>query len=92
MSLPNNVLPVEPVIYSTDPTDQRAPALALSQVPRLVLPALSPSDGKPSVAGDASPSLDVEAIRQAAVAEYKADQEAKTKERMAKAREARTLK
>lgn len=92
MTMPNNVVPVEPVIYSTDPTDPRAPALALSQVPRLVLPSLSPSDGKPSVEGDASTSLDVESIKREAVEAYKAEEDAKVKARMAKARESRAIK
>lgn len=92
MNLPNNKVPVEPIIYAQDPTDPRSPALELSKVPRVVLPTLSPSASQDTVVGSATASLDVEAIKKAAVAEYQAEESAKAKERMAKAREARAIK
>lgn len=92
MTLPNNKVPVEPIINAVDPTDTRSAALALSQVPRVVLPALSPSESKETVAGSTTVSLDVEAIKKQAIAEYEAEKKAEISERMAKAREARTLK
>ena len=85
---PNNKLPAEPIVYSTDPQDQAAPALALSQVPRVVLPALSP-------VGSATASLEtdnLEEIKKQAVDEYKQQQKEEMAARMAKARESRTVK
>ena len=89
---PYNRLPAEPVVYSTDPMDSAAPALELSKIPRVVLPALSPSEDKTPVAGSTTASLDVEAIKKQAVAEYEAQQKAEAKERMAKARAGRAVK
>lgn len=89
---PFNKLPAEPVVNSTDPMDQAAPALELSKIPRVVLPTLSPSDSKESVVGSTTASLDVEAIKKQAVAEYEAQQKAEAKERMAKARAGRAVK
>lgn len=91
MSYPNNKVPVDPVINALDPTDTRSPALALSNVPRVVLPALSPSESKETVAGSAIASLDVESIKKQAVAEYQAEEKKKVSERLAKAREARAV-
>lgn len=88
---PNNKLPAEPVVFSADPQDSSAPALALSQVPRVVLPTLSPVGGATASLNE-SPVLDVEAIKAQAVEEYKQEQKAIMDERMAKAREARTIK
>ena len=89
---PNNQVPPEPMVYSVDPMDSASPALAVEKLPRVVLPALSPSDSKESVAGGATASLDVEAIKKAAIEEYQAEEKLKTSERMAKAREARAVK
>ncbi len=90
---PNNKLPAEPVVNSVDPMDSAAAALQVSQIPRVVLPALSPSESQDSVAGEAIASaLDVEEIKRKAVEEYKAEEDAKVKERMEKARAARSVK
>jgi hypothetical protein len=89
---PNNRLPAEPVVYSTDPMDQSAPALELSKVPRVVLPTLSPSVAQAPVVGDTAPSLDVAAIKKAAIEEYEAQKKEESKERMAKVRESRNVK
>ncbi len=89
---PNNKLPAEPVVNSVDPMDQGAAALELSKVPRVVLPALSPAGSNEPVAVSTTPSLDVESIKHAAIEEYKAQLKAEAQERMAKAREARTVK
>lgn len=83
---PNNRVPAEPVVNSIDPMDSGAPALELSKIPRVTLPALSPSESKGSLVGSVTPSLDVESIKQAAIAEYQAEQKAKASERMANAR------
>lgn len=92
MTFPNNKVPAEPIINAVDPTDTRSPALALSQVPRVVLPALSPSEAQAPVAGSTTASLDVEAIKKAAIEEYENQKKAEVTERMAKARESRTIK
>jgi len=89
---PNNKLPAEPIVNSIDPTDSGAPALELSKIPRVVLPALSPAVSQEPVAGGTTADLDVEAIKKAAVAEYRAAQKEEVRERMAKAREHRTVK
>ncbi len=83
---PANQVPPEAVSYAVDPTDPSSPALALSQVPRAVLPSLSPRGVEPLRDGGLQPSIDVEAIKAKAVADY-LDQQ--NKERMAKARAAR---
>jgi hypothetical protein len=84
---PPHETPVEAIPYAMDPTDASSPALALSQVPRAVLPSLSPREPKDSLRDSgAATSLDVEAIQKKAVADY-LDQQ--NKERMAKVREAR---
>lgn len=93
---PVNQVPPEPVVYSTDASDQSAPTLALSQVPRVVLPVLSPTGSSPATGGTtASLVLDpaaVEAIKKQAVEEYAAEEQRKLKERMEKARAGRTPK
>jgi len=89
---PNNKLPAEPIVNSVDPMDSGAAALELLKIPRVVLPALSPSDSKDSVAGSTMPDLDVEAIKKAAIEEYEASKKEEARERMAKAREARSVK
>ncbi len=89
---PNNKLPAEPVVFSTDPMDQSAPALELSKVPRVVLPALSPSVAETTVVGGTTAFLDVDAIKKAAIEEYEAQKKEEMKERMAKTREARHVK
>lgn len=86
---PNTKLPAEPVVNSTDPMNSAAPALQLSQIPRLVLPSLSPSEPKPSEVGSTTSSLDVDAIKREAVEQYKEQQREEAKERMAKARAAK---
>lgn len=86
---PNNRLPADPVVNSVDPMDSRAAALELSKIPRVVLPALSPSE-TPSVAGGTASSLDVEEIKRKAIEEYEANKKAEASERMAKARASRT--
>lgn len=92
MNHPTNSVPADPVINAIDPTDTRSPALALSQVPRVVLPTLSPSVSKDTVVGGATASLDVESIKKAAIEEYEMKQKEENKERMAKARESRRVK
>ncbi len=90
---PSNKLPAEPMVNSTDPMDSGAAALQLSQIPRVVLPALSPSESQDSVAGEATAAgFDVEEIKRKAVEEYKAQENAEVKERMEKARAARSVK
>ncbi len=89
---PFNRLPAEPVVNSVDPMDSGAAALELSKIPRVVLPALSPSESKETVAGSITASLDAEAIKKAAVDEYKAKEKADAAERMAKARAGRAVK
>lgn len=93
MVYPNNKVPVEPVVNSVDPMDSAAAALDIQKIPRVVLPVLSPSDSQESVTGGAIASaLNVEEIKQKAVEEYKASQDAEVKERMEKARAARAVK
>ncbi len=92
MQFPSNRVPAEPIIYAVDPSDPASPALELSKVPRVVLPALSPSESSDSVAGGATPALDVESIKRAAVAEYKDAENEKMRSKMQKAREARSIK
>lgn len=83
----------EPIVFSQDPSNSAAPALALSEVPRVVLPVLSPSE-KSSDAGKATLNLDdMKAKLKAEIMSELADEKkAKASERMAKARAARTLK
>lgn len=88
---PNNKLPAEPIVNSLDPMDQSAPALELSKIPRVVLPSLSPSESQETVGGSTIASLDVEAIKKAAIEEYQAQEKKAASERMAKARAARTV-
>lgn len=93
---PNNQAIPEAISYSSDPTRPSSPALALSQVPRVVLPVFSPAEQ--SVSGNAAPSLvtanggDIEAIKKEAVEAYKAETKEKAKAKMAKARLARNNK
>ncbi len=89
---PFNRLPADPVVNSVDAMDSGAAALELSKIPRVVLPALSPSESKETVAGSTTASLDVDAIKKAAIAEYEAEQKAEAKDRMAKARAGRAVK
>ena len=89
MSFPSNKVPAEPVVHSTDPMDQSAPALELSKIPRVTLPALSPSGSQEPVAGSVTASLDVEAIKKQAIAEYEAQKKEEARERMATARASR---
>lgn len=83
---------------SEDPTDSRARPLLRSDIPRAVLPVLSPPTGaleNPSkvadVAGtnEAALILDVEKIKAEAIAEYEAKLKEAAKEKMAKARAAK---
>lgn len=89
---PNNRVPQDPIVNSVDPSNHAASALELSKVPHVVLPVLSPAEGNTSVTGgatddvDSKPSIDVEEIKRQAVKEYQEEQ----KERMRKAREAKT--
>ena len=87
----SKVIP-QAVVNSVEPKNTAASPLALSDVPRVVLPSLSPSEAKPSVEGVTTASLDVEAIKKEAIAQYEKEQKEKNKERMAKAREARAIK
>lgn len=89
MSFPHNRVPAEPIVNSIDPMDQSAPALELSKVPRVTLPALSPSGSQEPVVGSVTASLDVEAIKKQAIAEYEAKKKEEAKERMATARASR---
>ncbi len=89
---PNNQLPAEPIVYAVDPMDSNSPILAVEKLPRVVLPTLSPSVVQTPVVGGTTASLDVEAIKKAAVEEYQAEEKKKVNERLAKAREARTIK
>lgn len=91
-----NKLPPAPVPYSINPQDPRAATLPLSEIPRIVLPVLSPV-GSPTadkqLARDSSNSeLSLESIKQQAIEEYKAEKKKQAKEKMAKARAARTSK
>lgn len=86
----NKEIPASPVPNSTDPTSQSAPALELSKVPRVVLPSLSPSAANPVVEGSITASLDVESLKKEAIREYEMEKAMAAKERMAKARAART--
>ncbi len=81
----NKAIPQDPVVNSTDAQNSNAPALALSQVPRVVLPVLSPAEASTSVTGSTTDVLDVEKLKQEAIDAYKQEQ----KDRMAKARNAR---
>lgn len=92
---PSGKLPPAPKPYSVDPTDPRSAVLPLSEIPRIVLPVLSPSDS--SDAGNASAGdsksesiVDLDAVKKQAIEEYKKEQKAKASERMAKARAARS--
>ncbi len=58
----------------------------------MTLPALSPSGSQEPVAGSVTASLDVEAIKKQAIAEYEAQKKQEARERMAKARDSRTIK
>ena len=98
---PANVLPPEPVPNSVEPSNPAASALPKDMIPRAVLPVLSPPSGaqeNPSkvalAAGTvgAALNLDVEAIKAQAVAEYKEQESAKVKERLALARAAKASK
>ena len=89
---PSNKVVPKAVINAVDPTDKRSQPLALKDVPRVVLPVLSPSAS--ADAGDTTAALDsssdIEAVKRQAVEEYKAAQKAKAIEKMAKARAARS--
>ncbi len=89
---PNNQLVPEPVVYAVDPMDSNSAPLSVEKLPRVVLPTLSPSESKGSVVGGTTASLDVDAIKKAAIEEYQAEEKKKVSERLAKAREARTIK
>ncbi len=82
---PANQVPPEAIPYAVDPSDPSSPALALSQVPRVVLPSLSPRGEEPLRGGN-PPALNVEDIKKQAVAEYLEQQ---NRERMAKVRSAK---
>lgn len=87
MTYPANQMIPEAVWYSQDYKDPKAPPIALSQVPRVVLPVLSPTETKESANSDSTtPALDIEAIKKAAVEEHELE---KKRERMAKARAGR---
>lgn len=81
---------IEPVIFSQDPSNSAAPALALSEVPRVVLSVLSPSE-KSSDAGKTALDLnDMKAKLKAEIISELADKKkVEASERMAKARAAR---
>ncbi len=91
MTYPVNQQIPEAISYAVDPKDTKSPLIALSQVPRVVLPALSPGVSKDTLAGGTTPSIesassvDVEQIKKDAIAAYQQEQ----KDKMAKAREAR---
>lgn len=85
----NKVIP-QPVPNSVEPRNPAASPLALSDVPRVVLPHLSPSDAQASDAGSTTASLDVEKIKREAIAEHEAVKKAEAQARMAKARASRT--
>lgn len=80
----------EPIVHSQDPSNSAAPALALSEVPRVVLSVLSPSE-KSSDAGKTALDLnDMKSKLKAEIISELADEKkAKASERMAKARAAR---
>jgi len=81
----------EAVVNSVDPSDSASPVLALSKVPRVVLPVLSPV-GKPT-AGKAPDLTEIKASLKAEImAEIKADKKADASERMKKARVAKASK
>lgn len=84
----SKVLP-QAVENSVDPKNLAAGPLALKDVPRVVLPVLSPSDLNRPVADGTPESLRIAEIKKQAVDEYKAAEEAKIKERMAKVRAAK---
>ena len=84
----NKVIP-QPVVNSVDPKNTATGPLASSDVPKVVLPALSPSADE-AVAGSATRTLDVDAIKKAAIEEHEAAKKVEASERMAKARAART--
>ncbi len=88
----------EPAPYAMDPSDPRSMPLPQERIPRAVLPVLSPPTGvqaNPSevtqVAGtkETALTLDVEAIKAQAIAEYQESQKEEARARMAKAREAK---
>jgi hypothetical protein len=83
---PNQILP-EAIPYAVDPTDPSSPALALSQVPRVALPSLSPRGDEPLRESSAASALDLEAVKKQAVADYLEQQ---NKDRMARVRAAKS--
>ena len=91
---PSNKTVPKPKPNCIDPSDLRSSALALSDVPRVVLSALSPSvdatDAGSTTASLIKPAdVNIEAIKKQAVEEYEAAKKVAAKERMAKARAAR---
>ena len=85
---PNQQIP-EAVSYAVDSKDTKSPLIALSQVPRVVLPVLSPSEAQASVSGEPTPALDVEAIKKEAVREHEENRKKELAAKMAKARSGR---
>lgn len=86
---PANQLVPEPISYAVDPKDTKSPLVALSQVPRVVLPVLSPTDSKESLSEETTPILDVEKIKADAIREHEAEKKRKFAEKMAKVRAGR---
>lgn len=89
MNYPTNQQVPEAVSYAVDPKDTKSPLIALSQVPRVVLPVLSPTESNPSSGNGTTSTLDVEAIKKQAIEEHEAEKKKKFAEKMAKARSGR---
>lgn len=86
---PNQLVP-EAVSYAVDPKDTKSPLIALSQVPRVVLPVLSPTESQDSLSSNSTTSnLDVEKIKADAIKEHEAEKKRKFAEKMAKVRAGR---
>lgn len=92
MNYPANQQVPEAIPYALDPKDTKSPLVALSQVPRVVLPVLSPTESKDSLNSGAtsiSDGLDIEKIKAEAIKEHEAEKKRKFAEKMAKVREGR---
>lgn len=86
---PNQQIP-DAVSCAVDPKDTKSPAIALSQVPRVVLPVLSPTEANTSLSSNSTaPSLDVEKIKQDAIKEHEENRKKELAAKMAKARSGR---
>lgn len=92
MKYPANQNVPEAVSYAVDPKDTKSPLVALSQVPRVVLPVLSPTESQDSLNSGAtsiSNAVDIEKIKADAIKEHEAEKKRKFAEKMAKARAGR---